>query len=506
MNKQTGEFLLLGGEGRVPTNTPPTQQPESSSKDVRLLDVLAKIGRDFEPNPALLQVGDLLKAGGVNYATKILSRIIGTEVTYARKDSLHKYYGKIARALRTVSEEVEAEYVADSLHSGSFTWQGCHRYAPENLEFCVDENSILIYDDRGILQNPVGLQQCPQTESCFDFSLEARVVYSATGIAESHDRLGTFYPAQTLDVQDVLLVTAWGGTNSKTRGLTLEFAQRMLKRGLFKFFEKVSSKHGKEGYDYIIIPLIDNTDLQRAVSIDGITVSLAQADNVTRFAHKLNLINQAKQNHNSFSEQYEEIIRQLDALRNRVDANPVLDDPFVTKPDVVILGLKEFCIDNLSPEMSINDLAKALPDSGKLRNLQRELERVQIEVEAWEEFAPQFSTLQPVARKLYGWIQVDGTHAELHMNHLKAVKPNGHATEAMIFMFTDCSLYSCARLLDCCLREANKSKECNKKLLAELLSDKEVVSNSEETDASELDTEAAHNDGGLAALSDFPTV
>lgn len=424
---------------------PPTAQ-------VYIVDVLQRLGRDFELKSDLLRVKDLLAESAV-YATSILDKVLKSEV-----DCVSTSTGM------------------------DFFWKDSAQYAPKELMFHIDEESILSFDQNGKILNPLVLRKYEKVWSCLSFSLAAHTLYGATGhfTPALGDRGAKFYPAQTIGVSDVLLVGAWGGCDSKTRGLTEKKAAALKKAGQIKFFEKVTSKQGGEGRDYLVISLEDDDHLRAAVSIDEANAERSQMDEIMEFANKLQIIDRVRQYQADFMEEYDGIWTELEGLKDRVTSNPILSEPFVmAPPDLTMLNFDEADISKLSPQMSLEQLSDALPSLRDHKNLLSMIARIKLEIEAWENFAPRFNSLQTPARKLHGRLEIFGTYAELHLDCLTIKERDINTADhpKKTFNFTEADLLKCVQKIAEHLEKEADIKEASTQLIEELLDDEKPIDN-----------------------------
>lgn len=423
---------------------------EPPTAEVYIMDVLQRLGRDFELKSDLLRVKDLLAESAV-YATSILDRVLKAEV-----DCVSTSAGM------------------------DFFWKDGAQYAPKELIFHMDEESILSFDQNGKILNPLVLRKYEKVWSCLSFSLAAHTLYGATGhfTPALGDKGAKFYPAQTVGVSDVLLVGAWGGCNSKTRGLTEKKVAALKKAGWIKFFEKVTSKQGGEGRDYIIISLEDDDHLRAAVAFDEENAQRSQMDEVMEFANKLQVVDRAQQYQADFMEEYDGIWTELERLKERVMSNPILNEPFVmASPDLTVPNFDEVDVSKLSPQMSLEQLSDALPSWEDHKDLLSKIAQMRIEVEAWEEFAPRFNNLQSAAQKLHGWLEIFGTYAELHLNCLAPLDRDVPSAPKEAFAFTEDRLLKCAQRIDQYLKEEANNREASTQLIGELLGNEKPVDN-----------------------------
>lgn len=429
---------------------------EPPTAEVYIMDVLQRLGRDFEPKINLLRVKDLL-AEGRSYAASVLNRI-------AKAD--------------------KSRFIPTSATTVNYLWSDHTQYAPKELRFLMDEESILPFDQNGRILSPLILRRYEKALDQLDPSLVAagHSFYGVTGYFTEpciEGGCARFYPAQTVEASDILLAIAWGGSNSKRCGLSEDKAAQLIEDGQIKFFEKVTSKQGHEGRDYLVISLEDDR-LRAAVAFDEGKAAVSQADKVMEFADKLQIIDRARQYQADFMEEYDNIWTELEGLKERVMSNPILNETFViAPPDLSVPNSGKIDASRLSPQMSLEELTYALPSWEDHKDLLSKIAQMQIEVEAWEEFAPRFNELQAPARKLHGRLEIFGTYAELHLGCLTIKERDINTADhpKKTFDFTEADLLKCAQKIAEHLEKEANNKEASTQLIGELLGNEKPIDN-----------------------------
>lgn len=290
-------------------------------------------------------------------------------------------------------------------------WSDTRQYAAPFM-YAVRTSELIPYDRNGELCSPLHMQPKvlrPLYQKLVVNYAETIYVGYGSFTMETGPFNNLFYISTDLsqNIEHMLLALKWGGSDSRTRGISAEEADDL---GA-SYFIKCASNNGKEGIDYLILPVGSDSPLHRSFrSFDKIL-----ADERDRFRRKYRL--------------YQTLLKEIDILEdeswNLLDAaiaqdeecrkQPVAGLDFVETPHGA--DISDLELTKISLEMSEDGMQQVVHETRVIiSNVRRRIAEQEVINAAWKEFAPQFASLQPqIMTGLHGWLTIRGDHAELRL-------------------------------------------------------------------------------------------
>ncbi len=356
-----------------------------------------------------------------------------------------------------VGEPMESCPVGDSL---SWTMSGQYT-APISL--IVASDYPLHYNKDGFLRHPLrlfdelvssSLSERIMNDFCgnsFSFaygSLDSNDTSCCQDLCNSYKLCPIFQAYQQEDAQvfhlashyeperyrHLLMMVKWGGAESNTRGITEEIAKDVFAA---MSFLKVSSNGGKEGIDYIVLP-IDKVPLGRLLSRYYESLQRQEQQFAMKWKHYIQIL----ADYEATQEYYQNLQIEACELGEKYRRCEVAALSFVEIPHCNMDKLK---FEAVKPSLddSYEQLAEKAERIADRKTPREYLDSVIIVGENWQKFAPLFAKLQPMVQNLKGWIHIAGNEATVSLP--------SHCSIAGMHRKYDTTKYalSAVRLKDC---------------------------------------------------------
>lgn len=370
------------------------------------------VGCDYDPNRAIT-LGDLARVS-LEKAKFILSDITDADVT---------------------------------THGHVFLLQDRGQYAPQKFSIGLDYDTQLLYNDCGLLTDPI--VNCPAlflgARLGFDFNANVRI---ARGEFAFMKQEGTCEPKRVFRVGPIaeasthlLIVAEWGGSSSKTRGHS-EAKIKSQDSLEITHFERISSKKGGEGVDYYIVPCQQHgVDINSLINLTAAQYHAAMVEDMAVYYEKSQLIKKLDVGIENFKLALNVYAAKMQKLRTECAEfmQSLEQSYFITPPELPT----EVIDDNIDFDafryLGIEEIEELLADN-PVAELQREIEGAETAVLNWELFVPRYLPVHRIVTKLGGNFSITGDRAKLSFP-----APN---FQDQSFFFSEGSLYTCTALIE----------------------------------------------------------
>ena len=204
----------------------------------------------------------------------------------------------------------------------------------------------------------------------------------------------------------LLIMVKWGGAESSTRGITEEIAKDVF--GAISFL-KITSNGGKEGIDYIVLP-IDKSSLRRLLP--------RYYENLQRqeeqFAMKWKCYAQTLADYEAAQEYYQNLQIEAYELNEKYCRCEVAALSFVEIPYCNVNKLEFEAVKPLLDD-SYKQLAEKTKRIANHKTAREYLDSMITVGENWQKFAPLFAKLHPMVQDLKGWMHIAGDEVTVRL-------------------------------------------------------------------------------------------
>ncbi len=364
------QCLLLRVRGFDPTKSP------YADEAITVLEFCEEIGRDYEPG-ATFTVNDILQG-------------------LPEEEALNALSGAIFAKVRDADDCIAWDYAP-------------HPYAP-HMTFFVSKASILHYCCNGWFLPPIESYHCPLLVKQLGYDLncaDVEVLWGKCWLGRSesgHKEMG-FEGTSAKDATHILFVTHWGGASSVTRGITEEFAEE---QGVY-YFEKRQSKRGREGRDYLALPIEQSPEeIRELMEQIERKRQLELVEDEAKFYSMQQMIE-------AINEKSDELTQKVDDINQDIMSMVIMCRRRLQLPYVRIPKLKMRECKFPEPDYKGADEAELLKLYNALKAFDHDCDtyllRKNMAVTTWLKYAPQFAALHDKALELGVRLKVTGKRA-----------------------------------------------------------------------------------------------
>lgn len=347
-----------------------------------------------------------------------------------------------------------------------FAWTGSHQYASKNIEFRIDNETVLRYDECGKLRESVQAFECPYLAAELDYDFGCDKLYAVTGVFTGGADGGSFCPTDSqLDFSHVMLIAKWGGAASKKRGRKDGEGLPMI------YFEKVSSKGGGEGCDhYVLEAKQGDVDFCRLLLDEICDKVERQALREAEFAQKVALLPDILESLRGTHDLVTEMNRVLCNMNQSAIKAPAAAHSFVKPPQFAPIDYT-VCMPSEHEllQYPLTALMRMGDDMEAYASISNYVLTAKVRLKAWETFAPRYAELYPlVADTLHGWLEVEPDKAVVYLSKQDDSDDDNNLVIRLEYAFSEKQLSNCIEFLKQYAKTEAEMAEKNREFLSEL--------------------------------------